>query len=165
MQWLANACGTLQQIGGKVGEDVAPPFPRPRDRLPADERDGDGAERNLIVGKNHTKRRVLLRLIRQQAGLCFYCDEPMIPPGRKPTLDHKIPLWQGGANLAFNIVVACYPCNQRKGPLDAETFLRLREHPEKLREAFMNALAQSPNAPHDRRHAFWDLDAAWLANP
>lgn len=51
-------------------------------------------------------------------GLCRYCrSEAAI------TLDHVLPWSRGGSNEAENVVLACEPCNYRKGqrtPAEAE---------------------------------------------
>ncbi len=54
---------------------------------------------------------------------CFYCGEPL----RKPdaTGDHKHPVSKGGLNVISNIVIACAPCNGRKGSLSIDQFKRL----------------------------------------
>lgn len=33
------------------------------------------------------------------------------------TIDHVVPLAQGGSNHPFNLVAACSPCNNRRGKL------------------------------------------------
>lgn len=50
--------------------------------------------------------------IRDQYG-CQYCGNRF--PRTNLTLDHVIPIVQGGRKSWENIVTACKPCNQRKG--------------------------------------------------
>jgi 5-methylcytosine-specific restriction endonuclease McrA len=45
--------------------------------------------------------------------VCQYCGETFAKP--QLTLDHVIPIVQGGPKSWENIVTACKPCNQRKG--------------------------------------------------
>ncbi len=42
---------------------------------------------------------------------CAYCHGPLSPP----TMDHVIPLVQGGEHTKENVVPSCLSCNQRKG--------------------------------------------------
>ncbi len=56
-----------------------------------------------------TRRHVLIR----DSYTCQYCSGQ---PGRQAlTLDHVVPRSRGGQTIWENIVVACAPCNQRKG--------------------------------------------------
>ncbi len=44
---------------------------------------------------------------------CQYCGEKFNP--KSLTLDHVVPVVQGGEKTWENIVTACVPCNQKKG--------------------------------------------------
>lgn len=51
---------------------------------------------------------------------CAYCRHPLLfeaPPKhpRKATVDHIVPITQGGKNTKANVVPACWQCNSRKG--------------------------------------------------
>lgn len=48
-----------------------------------------------------------------QNGLCFYCRMPHTP--NELTIDHVIPICQGGPHIITNIVFACGICNSSKG--------------------------------------------------
>lgn len=52
------------------------------------------------------------RIYKAQKGCCYYCG---IQVGDTYHIDHKIPLDQRGSNSPENIVVACPPCNLKKG--------------------------------------------------
>lgn len=56
-------------------------------------------------------------LVASYGGTCAYC-------GRKAplTVDHRVPLFRGGANSIDNILPACSPCNKRKGYRDEAEF-------------------------------------------
>lgn len=77
--------------------------------------------KNRISGERAARRRETL--IAKQHGKCFWCDEPMLPVKVKgdgnpkaltATIDHKIPLADGGKNLESNTVAAHYKCNQER---------------------------------------------------
>lgn len=51
--------------------------------------------------------------IRARRALCAWCDQHLML--REATIDHVIPRAQGGTNARQNLVLACYPCNLRKG--------------------------------------------------
>lgn len=44
---------------------------------------------------------------------CQYCGRRL--PARELTLDHIVPRSRGGLSTWRNLVVACFPCNDRKG--------------------------------------------------
>lgn len=44
---------------------------------------------------------------------CYWCSKPLTR--NTTTLDHKIPLNAGGLDNANNFVIACDPCNKRRG--------------------------------------------------
>jgi 5-methylcytosine-specific restriction endonuclease McrA len=59
---------------------------------------------------------------------CQYCGDKL--PLCKLTYDHVIPRAQGGTTCWENIVMACYPCNGRKGCRSPEKMgMRLLERP------------------------------------
>ncbi|WP_297056385.1 HNH endonuclease [Thermosulfurimonas sp.] len=62
------------------------------------------------------------------AGVCYYCGRK-VPP-HELTMDHRIPLSQGGRSEKSNLVPACKECNSRKKyllPWEWEEYLaRLR---------------------------------------
>lgn len=49
----------------------------------------------------------------RDGGRCQYCAEKVARP--EATYDHVLPRTQGGQTRWENIVIACVPCNQRKG--------------------------------------------------
>ena len=65
------------------------------------------------------------RLLRQRVhersgGRCHYCgiEKKLL------TIDHVVPLAQGGTSYITNLVGACSKCNSAKGQLSAEVFIR-----------------------------------------
>lgn len=66
--------------------------------------------------------------IRRRTGHCFYCKRQFEPtPLRKQTRDHVVPRSQGGPNHKSNIVACCWECNNRKGDMPADEFIRMLE--------------------------------------
>jgi 5-methylcytosine-specific restriction endonuclease McrA len=62
------------------------------------------------------------RILRREAGRCFYCARPLRP--REWTLDHVVPIARGGSDSASNLVACCSPCNWEKALSPAPDFLR-----------------------------------------
>ena len=48
---------------------------------------------------------------------CHYCNAPLQP--EDVTMDHKIPIAQGGKSIKGNVVIACKPCNTKKGAVSS----------------------------------------------
>ncbi len=53
----------------------------------------------------------LAALIEAQRNRCWYCGEEM----ESPTKEHVVPVCRGGPDSLTNLVMACRPCNERKG--------------------------------------------------
>ena len=58
----------------------------------------------------HKKRRAL---IRAHGRVCALCDYEFLE-SETPTLDHIIPVSEGGTNALANLQLACFFCNQRR---------------------------------------------------
>lgn len=68
---------------------------------------------------------------------CSYCPKDnliielegmRVPNGKKATIDHIIPISEGGALFdTNNICVACGSCNSKKGSLSVDEFLATRK--------------------------------------
>lgn len=74
------------------------------------------------------------KLFEEQDGRCFYCGVTMLPPPftqpRSPhdvTLDHLIPLSEGGRRGFPNEVAACNRCNLLRGTKPWLVFYCLKE--------------------------------------
>lgn len=65
----------------------------------------------LVNAPGHFTPADLVEQYQKQDGLCFYCHTKLRKLG---SVDHYIPLSKGGTNYADNIVLACWPCNNRK---------------------------------------------------
>lgn len=64
--------------------------------------------------KGEKGRRLRWRLAERDGSRCFYCTTPFDDPATA-TLDHYLPYWLWPHNRKWNVVLACYPCNQAKG--------------------------------------------------
>jgi 5-methylcytosine-specific restriction endonuclease McrA len=73
----------------------------------------------------------------RDGGRCQYCLVAI--PRAEATYDHVVPRAQAGRTTWENVVIACVPCNQRKGgrtPEQAGMALRVRPaRPKKLPDA------------------------------
>jgi len=82
-------------------------------------------------------------------GRCQYCGQ--VVHRDDFTYDHVVPRAQGGHTTWTNVVVACGPCNQKKGgrtPQQAAMSLRAEPvKPSKLPDAMRFCLTWSPGMP------------------
>ncbi len=87
-----------------------------------------------------SNRQAQLRtMMAEQGGRCFFCRAAFrATGGQRPTIDHLEPLWLFGRYGRKAAV--CHDCNRKKGPLDAETFARVRFSPEALQKAKRRAM-------------------------
>lgn len=72
------------------------------------------------------RKPLIIKLFNQQGGCCAWCGKDMVLRGdrdRMATVDHVIPKRAGGANRLFNMVAACYPCNNQKADMPLAVFL------------------------------------------
>jgi hypothetical protein len=62
-------------------------------------------------------RRQLEKLVWERArSRCEYCQMPQEFDGFTHEIDHAISKKHGGLTVASNLVLACFPCNNHKGP-------------------------------------------------
>jgi 5-methylcytosine-specific restriction endonuclease McrA len=50
-----------------------------------------------------------------QKPCCFYCNRMLTP--QEATMDHVLPISQGGQSTKGNVVIACKTCNTKKSSL------------------------------------------------
>jgi hypothetical protein len=74
-------------------------------------------------GGKHNSREIL-EVLTFQENRCIYCNVPIAGKIRA-TRDHLIPVSYGGPDWALNIVIACRPCNSRRGTIPFRTYCRL----------------------------------------
>jgi len=63
-------------------------------------------------------------LLKRDGPLCFYCSKPMTTD---MTEEHLVPASQQGSNRLDNIVLACFPCNQRASHKSLVEKIKLRD--------------------------------------
>lgn len=69
----------------------------------------------------------LKRKLRRQKGCCHYCGKSM---GRRVTRDHVVPKSKQGTLDPTNVVLACGPCNWRKGSMPYAEFVKTLSQPD-----------------------------------
>jgi len=71
-------------------------------------------KRALKYGVENTlTSRQWLSVLIESEGSCFYCKLDV--GAENLGIDHRIPMFRGGANSLHNIVASCFPCNAKKG--------------------------------------------------
>lgn len=87
--------------------------PLPLD-LTIDEVERSRVKRKEFANLKRTKEFEVWRAaqLKWQRKKCYYCDEDI---RERHHVDHQIPLVKGGSNEYSNLVLACPPCNMRKG--------------------------------------------------
>ena len=115
-------------------------------------------------GVRFSRENVYLR----DQGRCQYCARSVVRAAA--TYDHVTPRTQGGRTCWDNVVIACVPCNQKKGgrtPLQARMALRsVPVKPKKLADSLRIRIAFNDGMPHSwrtwlRDFSYWngELDA------
>ena len=62
-------------------------------------------------GSADVRRRRRKKLMRRYKGRCCACGQS----SKDMTVDHVVPLSQGGTNSMWNLQLLCGPCNSEKG--------------------------------------------------
>lgn len=89
-------------------------------------------KRNTRQGVSFSRHYVFLRDDYQ----CQYCRKQF--PSKELTLDHVVPLFQGGQTNWQNVVTCCKVCNQQKGALTpAQAGFTLAKLPKEPRQGFL----------------------------
>lgn len=74
-------------------------------------------------------------------GCCAYCGK-QTNPFRDFTIDHVVPLVDGGSDTLDNLTCACSSCNLSKGPRPVED-TRIADWPEERYQAYRAKMARS----------------------
>lgn len=64
-----------------------------------------------MATKRHYGKTILE--MKESTEYCFYCGKKISP--RNKTIDHIMPIKNGGSNCADNLVICCRKCNNNKG--------------------------------------------------
>jgi len=72
--------------------------------------------------RKNRKKWELIRRSGSRWGKCHYCGAQCA--FSELTLDHIVPVADGGSNSLDNLVLACRPCNVRKGKKSKDEFLK-----------------------------------------
>ena len=67
-------------------------------------------------------------LLEKHGRKCFYCDKEV----STFEVEHMLPKAKGGSNRIDNLTLSCHSCNQKKGTLTAEEFIKQTLPVEKL---------------------------------
>ena len=67
-------------------------------------------------------------LLEKHGRKCFYCDKEV----STFEVEHMLPKAKGGSNRIDNLTLSCHNCNQKKGTLTAEEFIRQNLPAEKV---------------------------------
>lgn len=103
--------------------------------------------RARIANKSGTVTSAILRdCIYKSGGICQWCHTSIV--GQSFEVDHIIPLYRGGGNIADNIAVACPTCNRSKSDKHPARFAQETY----ARTGIMTALIE-------RVLAYYDIDA------
>jgi 5-methylcytosine-specific restriction endonuclease McrA len=68
------------------------------------------------------RRRAVARLLQRDGNVCYYCREDFTEEVL-PTIDHILPVSQGGDNRLANLVLACDWCNRHRGTKTIDQFI------------------------------------------
>lgn len=77
------------------------------------------------------RQRCIRRLLGQQGGKCFYCQQAISEDDA--SLDHLVPKSAGGLGADNNLVVCCRPLNFFLGNVTFKVKLRILTDPDFLR--------------------------------
>lgn len=98
-------------------------------------------------------------------GKCQYCNIKVLR--HEATYDHVVPRALGGKTTWDNIVIACVPCNQKKGgrtPEQAKMHLTTKPvRPKKLPESFQMTFTWQKGMPESwrnwlRDYSYWNAE-------
>jgi 5-methylcytosine-specific restriction enzyme A len=74
------------------------------------------------VGRGHIPKAVRKEIFQRDNYACFFCKKKL--DGPELTIDHLVPLAEGGLNEPINFVTACIACNQAKADKPLSEFLQ-----------------------------------------
>jgi hypothetical protein len=117
---LARKGGLRIVKRGTFGFEIEVPLP---EEIPGWHRSATATEPRDLVSPRDSKSAELRRAIyRRDGGRCFYCLRRLHLS--MTSLDHVVPLSEGGQDSARNLVASCQNCNQEKTIQPAADFFR-----------------------------------------
>lgn len=78
-----------------------------------------------MVKQKHRATRHRKAVMQRDGTSCYYCGKPNLS-GRSATLDHVVPLCNGGTDSVDNLVLACPRCNSQKQSSTLEDYIARR---------------------------------------
>jgi hypothetical protein len=99
-----------------------------------------------VIVREAIPRHIREVVVRRDMNFCRYCGRRV----KSFHLDHVVPVSMGGSNDTSNLVVACSPCNLRKGA-SIWTPIELKVHIQRSKEALTLELFR--HQPGTRVHA------------
>lgn len=112
-----------------------------------------------LAGRRPVVRFSRENVLARDRSTCQYCGRRVTRP--EATYDHVVPRSRGGQTRWENVVIACVPCNQRKGGrTPAEAGMQLRtvpERPSRLPETLRITFLLDREAPPSWRRFVRDL--------
>lgn len=79
----------------------------------------------MVAGSDAPAQRAvgaLREALKRHGGRCFYCPDDAVSVTAQLEIDHVEPTSRCRNDLLHNLVVACQPCNGKKGALPVEAF-------------------------------------------
>lgn len=112
-----------------------------------------------VIGRRRAIKFSRENVFSRDNGRCQYCSNKISRPDS--TYDHVIPRAQGGQTRWENIVIACVPCNQKKGgrtPVQAGMkLLSVPVKPKKLPDTLRLTFTYHKNMPESWKNWLRDV--------
>ena len=94
--------------------------------------DASNKKKKFVTARSSLNSKQKRELIEAAKGVCGYCNQH----SDDLTIDHKIPLCDGGTDNLSNLIVACLDCNSMKGHRSLEEFKMRLERRERFRKKY-----------------------------
>lgn len=100
---------------------------------------------NTKIGRGHIPKAVRKEIFQRDNYTCFFCKERL--DGPQLTIDHLVPLAEGGLNEPINFVTACIACNQKKADKPLSQFLHQMGLSEKDLPVHLDSVLDNDRIP------------------
>jgi len=116
--------------------------------------------RNLRAGRDivHGVKKQSLLAIKQE-WRCFWCNQLCKEYKKRPeytnspTIEHLIPRSQGGTDVAENLVMACWRCNQLRGSTHRENFATMARELPACSQSVVEYTLEKRRSPTNKYHS------------